>query len=324
MDIRDLRYFIAAAELGQLHRAADRIGRSQPALSKSIAKLEAELGARLFHRSGRGITLTSVGATLLQHARRLSQGMQEALRDTAQTARGETGHVRLGCSPTMADWVLPGVIATLVADAPELTVSVTIGLGETLRKGLRDGLLDLALAPITVGDQPEFAVEPVSHDTLVVAARPGHPLAARRRLTPTDLHGQKWMMPGEALASTVWLRQTLVARGLPEPQVQVEVNAKTMLRRALARTDLLTFLSRRDLEGDPQGRLCELQCPDLVMHRQFGLLRDASGYLPAAAARLAALVPRAATDSGITKGDRTRTRRNLPSSETAARSGELP
>ncbi len=317
MDVRDLRYFIAAAELGQLHRAADRVGRSQPALSKSIARLEREVGAQLFHRAGRGIRLTSAGETLLAHARRLSQGLQEALRDAAQTARGETGHVRLGSSPTMADWLLPDVFRRMLEEAPRLTFSVTIGLGDALRKGLREGTLDLIVAPITPADAPEFAVESLADDVLVVAARPGHPLARRRKVGLAQLSDFRWMLPPDALASTLWLRGVFSSQGLPEPAVRVEVSAKTLLRRVLARTDLLTFLSRRDLGGDPTAALVEVDCPDLVMSRQFGMLSDASGYLSAAAARSATVLREEARKSlksaqvAISSGNRLRKRSNL-------------
>jgi hypothetical protein len=131
------------------------------------------------------------------------------------------------------------------------------------------------------------------------------------------------MLPAEALASTLWLRRVFAEHALPDPAVQVEVSAKTLLRRVLAQTDLLTFLSRRDLVGDGSSRLVELDCPSLIMQRRFGLLRDASGYLPAAAERFATLVRAeslslagagAAIDrsSKMNSDNRPRKRRNLP------------
>ncbi len=320
MDIRDLRYFIACAELGQLHRAAERVGRSQPALSKSLARLESELGARLFHREGRGIRLTSVGETLLIHARRLSHGMQEAQRDVAQSARGEIGHVRIGSSPTMAEWLLPGLFARILDDAPELTFSVTIGLGEALRRGLREGSLDLAAAPVTGSDIPEFAVDIICDDTVVVAGRRGHPLSGRS-IAPADLAAFKWMLPGEPLASTAWLRQAFQSRNLPQPVVQVEVGTKILLRGVVGRTDLLTFLSVRDLcevsERDVDA-LKPIDCRELRLERQFGLLCPAGGYLSSGAARFAALLRSDAAallqplSNPITKTYRSRKRRSLP------------
>jgi DNA-binding transcriptional LysR family regulator len=154
-------------------------------------------------------------------------------------------------------------------------------------------------------------------DVLVVAARPAHPLARRRKVALAQLSDFRWMLPPEALASTLWLRGVFASHALPEPAVQVEVSAKTLLRRVLARTDLLTFLSRRDLGGDPTAALVEIDCPDLVMSRQFGMLSDASGYLPAAAARFATVLRAEARKTlkaaraPIASGNRLRKRRNL-------------
>lgn len=118
MDTRDLRYFIAAAESGHLHQAAERIGRSQPALSKCIRRLETELGARLFEPSGRGIKLTQVGHALLLRARLLLQGMQDTVREITDLAQGVAGHVRLGSGPTTAEWLLPSLFRRLLAKSP--------------------------------------------------------------------------------------------------------------------------------------------------------------------------------------------------------------
>lgn len=217
----------------------------------------------------------------------------------------------------MADWLLPDVFRRMLEEAPRLTFSVTIGLGDALRKGLREGTLDLIVAPITPADAPEFAVESLADDVLVVAARPGHPLARRRKVGLAQLSDFRWMLPPDALASTLWLRGVFSSQGLPEPAVRVEVSAKTLLRRVLARTDLLTFLSRRDLGGDPTAALVEVDCPDLVMSRQFGMLSDASGYLSAAAARSATVLREEARKSlksaqvAISSGNRLRKRSNL-------------
>src|ERR1700733_11941782 len=132
MDARDLRYFIAAAETGHLHQAAERVGRSQPALSKCIRRLEAELRARLFEPSGRGIRLTAVGAALLDRARPLVQGMQDVVRDIAELAEGAAGHVRLGSGTTAAEWLLPSPFQQLLAQTTRLTLEGNPGVGRVL------------------------------------------------------------------------------------------------------------------------------------------------------------------------------------------------
>ena len=271
MDTRDLRYFVAAAESGHLHQAAERIGRSQPALSKCIRRLETELGARLFEPAGRGIKLTQVGHTLLLRARLLLQGMQDTVREITDLAQGVAGHVRLGSSPTSAEWLLPALFERLLPESQGLTLEVTTGLGDVLRQGLREGRLDLAITPLADSDPIEFETLPIAQDTMLVATRIAHPLD-RPGLTPADLAPYTWLLPSPALASTQWLLGRLQSLGLPKPHIQIEADTVIMLRSVVARTDLLTFLSFRDLDHGEGTALRPLTLQDITLHRSFGAL----------------------------------------------------
>jgi DNA-binding transcriptional LysR family regulator len=271
MDTRDLRYFIAAAETGHLHQAAERVGRSQPALSKCIRRLEADLRAKLFEPSGRGIRLTAVGAALLDRARPLVQGMQDVVRDIAELAEGAAGHVRLGSGTTAAEWLLPGLFERLLAQSPGLTFEVTTGLGSVLRPALREGKLDLVITPLVDSDTADFDAMAIASDELVVAMRAGHPLD-RTGVRAADLAGFGWLLPPDSLPSTAWLMRTLQSAGLPKPRIQVEADAVNVLRRVVTQTDLLTFLSRRDLGYGGGTRLRGLEVPGLTLHRYMGAL----------------------------------------------------
>jgi DNA-binding transcriptional LysR family regulator len=285
MDTRDLRYFIAAAESGHLHQAAERIGRSQPALSKCIRRLETELGARLFEPAGRGIRLTQVGHALLLRARLLLQGMQDTVREITDLAQGVAGHVRLGSGPTTAEWLLPGLFQRLLPESPGLTLEVKTGLGDILRQGLREGRLDLAITPLSDTDAAEFETLPIAQDTMRVAARIGHPLD-RADVVPADLVPYTWLMPTGMLPSTQWLVGRLQGLGLPKPRIQVEADTVIMLRRVVARTDLLTFLSARDLDHG----LVSLGLPGVTLQRRFGALWQRGRHLSPAVERVIGLL----------------------------------
>jgi DNA-binding transcriptional LysR family regulator len=289
MDTRDLRYFIAAAESGHLHQAAERIGRSQPALSKCIRRLETELGARLFEPSGRGIKLTQVGHALLLRARLLLQGMQDTVREITDLAQGVAGHVRLGSGPTTAEWLLPSLFRRLLAESPGLTLEVKTGLGNVLRQGLREGRLDLAITPLSDNDPAEFEALPIAGDTMQVAARIGHPLD-RPGITPADLAPYTWLLPTGMLASTQWLIARLQLLGLPKPRIQIEADTVIMLRRVVAQTDLLTFLSFRDLDHGEGTSLFSLALLDVTLHRDFGALWQRGRYLSPAVERVVCLL----------------------------------
>jgi DNA-binding transcriptional LysR family regulator len=289
MDARDLRYFIAAAETGHLHRAAERVGRSQPALSKCIRRLETEIGARLFEPLGRGLKLTQVGHALLLRARGIVLEMQDTLREITDVARGEAGHMRLGSGPTTAEWLLPELFRRLLIEAPGLTFQVATGLGDVLRQGLREGRLDLAITPLVDGDAGEFDAFPLAEDVVVVAARHGHPLD-RPGLEVADLTAFNWLLPAASLASTAWLMRTLQAAGVPAPRIQVEADTVIMLRRIVSQTDLLTFLSRRDLAHGEGMALRELDLPGIRLQRCVGALLVRNRYASPAVNRITAML----------------------------------
>ncbi len=187
MDLRHLRYFIAVAEAGSLHVAAEtRLHTAQPSLSRQMRDLETELGCVLMTRSARGIALTAAGRVFLDHARVILLQVDaagEAARRAAAPPRRDfvlgflTGHE--------FDW-LPGVMAILHEDIPEAQVTVLSRSSPDLAAGLMRGQIDLALLrpernmPGVVFEN--FAVEP-----LVVLMPADHRLAIRPTVRPHDL-----------------------------------------------------------------------------------------------------------------------------------------
>src|SRR6185437_8541527 len=115
MDLRDLAYFEVIADLGHMGRAGDKLGRTQPALTKCIQRLEEIVGADLFERTGRGIKLTPVGEILLSRARRMRETMEESLREVTDFAAGAAGHVSIGCGATMGEYLLPQICRAIIA-----------------------------------------------------------------------------------------------------------------------------------------------------------------------------------------------------------------
>ncbi len=289
MDTRDLRYFVAAAELGQLHRAAERVGRSQPALTKCIHRLESELGAKLFEREGRAIRLTAAGGALLASARGILRSIQDAVCEVSELSTGATGHVRIGCGSTMADWLLPTLFARLLEQSPGLNFQIATGVATVLRQSLREGKLDLVIGPLLGRDTEEFTSFAIADDTMVVAARAGHRLAGRQVSMP-DLADCGWLLPGPFVISTHWLQLAFETQGLDVPHLQIETDTVLLLRRVIAQTELLTFISRRDLRPSSGVPLAEIDVPELRLRRDLGVLWRPGRYLSAVAQRLIGLL----------------------------------
>lgn len=284
MDFRDLVYFEAVAEVGHLGQAADRVCRTQSALSKSIGRLEEELGVALFERRGRGIVITPAGSLLLERAKVLRRAMDLAKKQLADFSHGISGHVRLGVSSTMADVLLPDVSSRFLRDAPDVTLQLTVGLNDVLRDSLQAGHIDLMLGPLEE-DGEVFACHPILADEVVIVAGPDHPILSGGHVPClADLASFEWVLPSRQVSTRRWLENRLRQRGGELGRIRLETNAVLSVSQVIARNDLLTLLSRRNLGAGRLGHpLREVGVPDMIMRRRFGVLYREEAYLTPAA-----------------------------------------
>ena len=290
MDIRDILYFETIAETGHLGRAAEQLGRTQPALTKCIRRLEDEIGAELFTRSGRGLQLTTVGEVLLSRGSRLRLALNEALREVTDFAKGVAGHVRIGAGATMAEYLLPQITRALINRAPGVTVEILIGMNDVLRAALRNGEIDVAVGPVLKGEEKEFAVRVFGADEVVAVAPHGHPLCGRK-VTMEDLARYKWVLPAPSVEMRRWLEQVFQANGLLGPQLQIETNSILLLPRLIAETSLLSLTSTRNLgHGEVGAHLERLDIETTTMRRQLGGIHRKDQYLSPAAMKFVTIL----------------------------------
>jgi DNA-binding transcriptional LysR family regulator len=301
MNLRDLSYFEVIADTLHLGRAAEQIGRSQPALSKCISRLEADLGADLFVKDGRGLKLTPVGHVLRDRARRMREVVNIYAQEVTDFAKGAAGKVRVGTGATTAEYLLPAICTAMMEAAPEIRIEVVVGLNDVLRSMLRNGQLDVAIGPLVSNDTPEFSVYELGRDQVVVAARQGHPLVkAGTRLE--DLLDYKWILPAGTVALRQWIDKAFDTAGLMRPDVQIETNVISILFRLISQTDFLVFASRHNLRAQRgYSNLCEIEVSETVMDRRLGLIFDAQSYTAPATSRFIEVAKR--TASGILKLD---------------------
>ena len=289
MDLRDLHYFETIAELQHLGRASKKLHRSQPALTSSVRRLEADCGATLFERHGRGIRLTQAGHVLLKWARRLRLDEQDARQELTAMGRGLQGSVRLGIVPTAAQFLLPPVARQLLQEATDVTLHTVVGLVDTLKPQLRAGELDLLVA--TEG-KPEagWVSRVLAEDAIVVAAAERHPVF-KSASTLKDLCNHAWALQPPGLPTRDWLDHEFDRQRLPRPRVRVEATSLMALPALIVQTGLLSFISRHHLQGPARIRgLREVPVKGATMRRRLVLTHRENGYLSPAAARLMELL----------------------------------
>ncbi|MCM2503152.1 LysR family transcriptional regulator [Aureimonas altamirensis] len=273
MNERDLRYFLAIVDCRGVGAAADRLGVTQPAVTKCVDRLEDLLRTPLLARKGRYVELTPAGMLFHRRAKAILLRMEDAMQELSSHASGLSGHVRLGAAATMTEALLPGVIDKIMRETPGITIELTTGMNDVLREALRENRLDLLVSP-TVDGGEEFESEPLISDKVVVVARQGHPLADALAPMPEMLR-YEWILPPSTVALRRWLDHSFERAGLPHPRVQVEVNSLVLMPRLIGNTDLISFASSQKLGGT---NLIEIACPETTHDRSFGLLYRRDAY----------------------------------------------
>ncbi len=176
MNLRDLRYLVALADLRHFGRAADACFVSQPTLSTQIRKLEEELGVVLIERAPRKVMLTAAGQDAVQRARRIVAEVDE-LKESARRSRDPaSGALRLGVFPTLGPYLLPHVVPQLRERFPQLELLLTEEKSDVLLARLREGKLDAALLALPLHDE-QLHAQFLFEEPFLLAAPQQHPLA---------------------------------------------------------------------------------------------------------------------------------------------------
>ena len=190
-----LRQFLAVVREGSLSGAAHALALTQPALTKSIQRLEAELGVKLFERLPRGIALTRHGQALLPHAQRIDAECRIADMELQAFGAGQTGRIRIGAGEFFGATFVPRAIAALRERYPQLGFELHSGLTEVNYPRLLAGELDLHFGtlPQLSDPLPDFlSTTPLLKVHSRVIAGAHHPLVKKRKVTPADLTRYPW------------------------------------------------------------------------------------------------------------------------------------
>jgi DNA-binding transcriptional LysR family regulator len=198
--LANLRTFIRISETGSFSAVAREVGSTQPAVSRQIAALEEHLGARLFQRSTRSLTLTEDGRDLLVHARLVVEAVEETEAAIGRRRTSPSGQVRLGCPGVFGRLYVAPRIARLLERYPDL--SIDLSMSDTVVDMVQDGL-DLSIRVGEVTDASLVARRIGSTSALTVAspdylARHGEPA------TPEDLRGHACILFTRLAAPDVW------------------------------------------------------------------------------------------------------------------------
>jgi DNA-binding transcriptional LysR family regulator len=230
MEIRQLRAFVAIAELGTFTAGALRVHVTQAAISMQIRQLENELGARLFIRAPRRVMLTEAGEHLLQRARHILREHDAAVDEIGELAGAERGRLRIGTASAMVTTdILPKLLKEVRKQHAGAEITVASGTSENLVQQILAGELDLAFVSLPV-EARGINTERLSQDQLVAIASPRHKLAKQRTISAYTLAGEKLIL-GERGGNTRRLIDQFFAQAGVALHVSMELSRQAAIRR---------------------------------------------------------------------------------------------
>ncbi len=186
MDDFRLRVFITAARTLSFTRTAEQLCISQPAVSKHVGELESRYGLQLFTRRGSRLELTEAGRTLLASAERVADDYRRLEYEMSLCTGQTEGELRLGASTTIAQYLLPPILARFTTRFPKVRVSLLSGNSGQVEQALGDHAIDLGLVE-SVSRRQGLHYTPFRADELVLVARPGGKYARTESVTPEAL-----------------------------------------------------------------------------------------------------------------------------------------
>jgi DNA-binding transcriptional LysR family regulator len=269
VELTTLRYFQAIAREGHMTRAAQRLGVSQPALSSMLKKLEAEVGAPLLHRTGKGVALTDAGRLFLEHAEEALRASDDAVSSVRQLLGLERGSIRLGGGATATTYLLPRVVSAFRKRHPKLRFYIREAGSSVVAQSVLAGELDLGIVTLPLGlpGSDDLMTIDLARDELRLIVPGRHRLAGRKSFRWTDLDGAP-LVAFEAGSAV----RTLIDAGAESAGVKLdiamELRSIDSIKQMVAAGIGVAFVSRFAL-GEGEG----LTCRDGKLSRMLALVR---------------------------------------------------
>jgi DNA-binding transcriptional LysR family regulator len=234
VNLQQMKYVVAVAELGNFTRAAERCFVVQSALSHQVAKLEQELGAQLFHRTRRSVALTLAGAAFLPAARECLAAAERAQAEVFAATGEIRGRLAVGMIPTVAAVDVPATLRAFHQQHPQVRISLLTGGSDDLADQVRDGALDV-LGQAQEGDVevPNLNSRQLARDPLAALLAPDHRLAGRKRIRLEEIVTEEFVDFPAGTTGRVQADRAFLTAGL-ERTVAFEITDPHVMARLVA------------------------------------------------------------------------------------------
>lgn len=275
MELRQLSHLLAVAEKGSIGKAAESLGLSQPALTKSIRNLEAALQVKLLDRRPRGVFPTVYGDAVIARARSVRLHVQDLLSELQSLRAGSGGTVSIGMAQGVASRLIPRATIQVLAEQPNVRFSLLTGAVDRLVEALIAGQIEFAVTPFGGQSFGSAVVEEfLFHDRPLIVLRRDHPLAGHSQLQPHQLTHCQWVLSNVATPLRRAFDRIFVSESLPAPQPIIESDSVIYTKSLLIETDFAAFFPRDEILAEEKaGLLVGIPVRTDVPARSVGILR---------------------------------------------------
>jgi DNA-binding transcriptional LysR family regulator len=275
MNIAELEALKAVAETGSFTRAADRLGMSQPGLSRQIQRLERQLGTRLLERRGTGAILTDAGRESMQFATRTISDFEALVSRFGPDPSALSGVIRIVASSTPVEYLVPSLIAEFTKEHIGISVEVLVADSAQVARTLGDRQADLGLSgmPSTaIG----YSAVPMSQDEVVLAVSSEHSFADQRSITIDQLKDENIIEREGGSGTWQTVVQSLSAAGieLPEHRVSMTLGSTQAVVAAVDQNLGVGFVTKHAVEN--RTRIHALRIEGLSLERDLNLIYESA------------------------------------------------
>jgi DNA-binding transcriptional LysR family regulator len=239
-----LKVFYTVAQRLSFTKAASELFITQPAVTKHIKELEQQLNVRLFKRNGNNINLTTAGKVLLQYAERIFQTYTELETELAQLSNIEAGTVHIGASTTVAQTILPKLLALFKKTYPAVTFTFTQGNTDYITKQILAEKIDIAIVE-GAAHYPQIAYAPFAKDEIVLVTRANNQLSKKTEISPKQLPGIPLVLreAGSGTLDVIFNALTAVQINPKDLNIEIQLESSIAIKQYLLYSETATFLS---------------------------------------------------------------------------------
>jgi DNA-binding transcriptional LysR family regulator len=295
LDARHLAQLSVIVETGSFQSAAERLGLTQPALSRNMQTLAKRLGAPIFARDGRRSVPNDLGLKLARNGLTIRVAEEQADNFATLAAAGAAGQLRIGAPPIVSGRFLTDILSKFLNENPNCVLELRTGLVHELRSMLERGQIDMVLGPQTAANtMVGLSFTPLIDDRVAIICKADHPLKRAGKIMASDLMEQRWLAHSRGSLLRQQTEAAMIASGVHHVHIACETDSIRSALEIVASTDLISTMPVATTAPYLEDKLVFLDFEHPQFHRPLGAIqRENTPTNPVAASFLKQLISEA-------------------------------